>query len=263
MRLVSWNVNSLKARMPRVLELLAVHRPDVVCLQESKLAAAAFPHDELAAVGYRAVERSEGRWNGVALLTPEGVGVDDVVVALPGEPNAAEARWIEASIDGVRVASVYVPNGRELGHEMFDQKLAFLDAMAARLAALVADGPTVVAGDFNVAPEDRDVWDVSQFVGATHVSAEEREALARVVGAGVRDAYRAVEPDEPGFTWWDYRGGSFHRKHGMRIDLVLASADLDVVSCVVDTVFRRNNAAGDKPSDHAPVVAEIAPRGTP
>jgi len=261
MRLVTWNVNSLKVRMPRVLELLDVHRPDVVCMQESKLDATAFPHEALATVGYRAVERSEGRWNGVALLTRQDVTVDDVVVSLPGEPNEAEARWIEALVDGVRVASVYVPNGREVGHVMFDQKLAFLDAMAARSAALVEAGPTVVAGDFNVAPEDRDVWDVSQFVGATHVSDEEREALARVTAVGLRDAYRAVEPDGTGFTWWDYRGGSFHRKHGMRIDLVLASADLTVDSCVVDTVFRRNNPAGDKPSDHAPVVVDLGTGG--
>lgn len=259
MRLVTWNVNSLRARLPRVAELLADHRPDVVCLQETKVEADGFPHDELAAVGYRAVERSEGRWNGVALLVPDGVEALDVTRELAGEPSPHEARWIEATVDGVRVVSVYVPNGRALDHPMFAEKLAFLDAMAARVAALAAAGPVVVAGDFNVAPEDRDVWDPAHFVGSTHVTPDERGGLARVAAAGVRDAYRAVAPDAAaeGHTWWDYRGGAFHRRQGLRIDLVLASHDLAVASCVVDTVYRRNNAAGDKPSDHAPVVAEL------
>jgi exodeoxyribonuclease III len=262
MRLVTWNVNSLRARLPRVLELLADHRPDVVCLQETKVDAASFPHAELASAGYLAVERSEGRWNGVALLVPEGREVTDVARDLAGEPSPAEARWIEATVDGVRVASAYVPNGRELDHPMFVEKLAFLDAMAARVATLAAAGPVVVAGDFNVAPEDRDVWDPAQFVGATHVTPQERAGLAGVLAAGVRDAFRAVDPEAgaEGFTWWDYRGGAFHRRHGLRIDLVLASADLDVAACVVDTVYRRNNAAGDKPSDHAPVVAGLTRR---
>lgn len=261
MRLVSWNVNSLRARLPRVLELLDLHRPDVVCLQESKVDAATFPHDDLAAVGYRAAERSEGRWNGVALLVPAGSDLVDVAVELPGEPAPEEARWIEASIGGVRVASVYVPNGREVGHEMFGQKLTFLAAMAERLATLVAAGPTVVAGDFNVAPADLDVWSPAALEGATHVTPDERAAIARLLDVGLVDVQRALDPAEPAFTWWDYRGGAFHRGHGMRIDLVLASTGLDPRACVVDTAFRRNNAAGDKPSDHAPVVVdlEVAP----
>lgn len=261
MRLVSWNVNSLRARLPRVLELLDAHRPDVVCLQESKVDAATFPHADLASMGYRAVDRSEGRWNGVALLVPEGTDLVDVVVTLPGEPSPSEARWIEASIDGVRVASVYVPNGREVGHEMFAQKLTFLAAMAARLEELVASGPTVVAGDFNVAPSDRDVWSPAALEGATHVTPEERTAIARLLDLGLVDVQRALDADEPAFTWWDYRAGAFHRGHGMRIDLVLASAGLAPRACVVDTAFRRNNAAGDKPSDHAPVVVELEVTG--
>jgi exodeoxyribonuclease-3 len=260
MRLISWNVNSLRARMPRVLELLDVHRPDVLCLQESKVDAATFPHDELAGAGYRAVERSEGRWNGVALVVPIDAAVDDVVVELPGEPAPAEARWIEATVGGVRVASVYVPNGREIGHEMFAQKLVFLEAMAERLSALVVAGPTVVAGDFNVAPADLDVWSPAALEGATHGTPEERAAVARLLAVGLVDVQRALDPEDPAFTWWDYRGGSFHRGHGMRIDLVLASERLVPHACVVDTAFRRNNAAGDKPSDHAPVVVELEPR---
>lgn len=257
MRLISWNVNSLKARLPRVLELLEQHAPDVVCVQETKSTAEAFPHAALAAAGYHAVERSEGRWNGVALLVPAEVEVADVVSELPGEPDPAEARWIEATVRGVRVASVYVPNGREPTHPMFAAKLRFLAAMRAHVTGLVAAGPTVVAGDVNVAPTDLDVWDPAAFEGATHVTDDEREALAGVVAAGLRDAFREVVPDEPGFTWWDYRMGAFRRGHGMRIDLALVSEHLGVRSCAVDTTFRRVNEAGDKPSDHAPLVVGL------
>jgi exodeoxyribonuclease III len=259
MRLVTWNVNSLKARLPRVLELLEEHGPDVVCLQETKVAADAFPHDELAAVGYRAVEASEGRWNGVALLVPSASDVVDPVRELPGSPVPEEARWIEGSVDGVRVVSVYVPNGREVTNEWYPRKLDYMAAMRDRLAVLVAAGPTVVAGDFNVAPADVDVWDLAAFPeGSTHVTTAERDALEAMLDIGLVDAQRAVEPDAQAFTWWDYRGGSFHKGHGLRIDLALASRDLRVERVEVDRVLRRNNAAGDKPSDHAPVIVELA-----
>jgi exodeoxyribonuclease III len=257
MRLITWNVNSIRARLPRVLELLEQHAPDVVCVQETKVAAETFPHEALAVAGYRAVERSEGRWNGVALLVPEDVEVSDVVTELPGEPNSEEARWIEATVRGVRVASVYVPNGREPGHPMFLEKLTFLGAMRDQVELLAAAGPTVVAGDLNVALEDRDVWDMGSFVDSTHVTPAEREALAAVLEVGVVDAFRAVEPEAQGFTWWDYRMQAFRRKMGMRIDLALVSTDLNVRSCAVDTSFRDANPAGDKPSDHAPLIVGI------
>ena len=257
MRLITWNVNSVRARLPRVLELLEHYAPDVLCLQETKVAADAFPHEPLQDAGYTAVSRSEGRWNGVALLVPRDVEVAGVAACLPGEPDPAEARWIEATVAGARVASVYVPNGREPDHPMFSQKLAFLDAMRERMAALLPGGPVVVAGDVNVAPEDRDVWDPAAFVGATHVTPEERERLASILDLGAVDAFRAVEPAAEGFTWWDYRMNAFRRRMGMRIDLVLVSPDLVVRSCTVDTSFREPNAAGDKPSDHAPVVVEL------
>ena len=274
MRLITWNVNSLKARLPRVLELLAAHRPDVLCLQETKSTGEAFPHEALAAVGYRAHDHSTGRWNGVALLTPVDVEVEGVERGLPGEPDPSEGRWIEASVpwpaspadrdaDGaagpasVRVVSTYVPNGREPGHAMFTAKLAFFARMAERAQALAAQGPTVITGDLNVAPEDRDVWDPGAFVGATHVTSEERAGLEAVVAAGYVDAFRAVAPDEVGFTWWDYRMGAFRRGMGMRIDLALVGRELTVAGCEVDTTFRRVNAAGDKPSDHAPLVVEL------
>lgn len=260
MRLVTWNVNSLKQRFPRVLELLDQHAPDVLALQETKVVREAFPHAEFAAVGYRAVEHSEGRWNGVALLTPVDVEVVDVQAGLPGEPSATEARWIEATVGDVRVVSVYVPNGREPRHPMFQAKLAFLDAMRTRVPALVGGGPTVIAGDFNIAPEDRDVWDPAFFVGSTHVTRDERDRLAAILDCGLVDAFRVAEPDAVGFTWWDYRAGAFHRGMGMRLDLALVSHHLDVAGCMIDTTFRRLNLARDKPSDHAPLVIDLTPR---
>jgi len=258
MRLITWNVNSLKARWPRVPELLAAHRPDVVCVQETKLASDKFPHDALAELGYLAVESSEGRWNGVALLVREGLTVADPVRTLAGSPVPDEARWVEATVDGVRVVSVYVPNGREVASEWYPRKLDFLAAMRDRLAELVAQGPTVVAGDFNVAPEDQDVWDLAAFPeGSTHVTGPEREGVAALVALGMVDAQRVVRPDGEAFTWWDYRGGAFHRGHGLRIDLALV-AGLTVTDVAVDRDARRNNAAGDKPSDHAPVVVDLS-----
>ena len=258
MRLITWNVNSLKARWPRVPELLEAHAPDVVCVQETKLAADAFPHDALTELGYTAVESSEGRWNGVALLVRDGLTITDVTSDLPGNPVPEEARWIEATVDGVRVISVYVPNGREVANEWYPRKLDFLAAMRDRLEALVAAGPTVVAGDFNVAPEDQDVWDLAAFPeGSTHVTGPERDAVAALVALGMVDAQRAVLPEGEAFTWWDYRGGAFHRGHGLRIDLALV-AGLDVTAVSVDRLARRNNEAGDKPSDHAPVVVDLS-----
>ena len=258
MRLISWNVNSIRARLPRVLELLDQHRPDVVCLQETKVLAEAFPHAACAEVGYRAVEHSEGRWNGVALLVPAPSALVDPLPGLPGEPSEAEARWLEATIEGVRVVTVYVPNGREPNHPMFDEKLRFLEAARERLSHLVAQGPTVIAGDFNVALEDRDVWDIAAFVDATHVTPEERDRLMALLDLGLTDAFRAVAPDEDGFTWWDYHMGAFRRGMGMRIDYALSSPHLDVRSAEVDTTFRRNNDQGDKPSDHAPLIVDLA-----
>jgi exodeoxyribonuclease-3 len=251
-KLVTWNVNSLKMRMPRVLELLDQHAPDVVMLQETKCAPDAFPELELEAAGYRAVHHSAGRWAGVALLAREEL--TDPVAGLPGEPAVDEARWIEATVAGVRVVSVYVPNGRAPDTPTYADKLRFLDAMAGRIAAL-ADGPLVVAGDFNVCPTDRDVYDPAAFAGSTHVTEPERERFRALLAAGTADAFRELHPDEPGFTWWDYRQGHFHRKLGLRIDAHLVSAPLagKVEACGIDRDFRK----GKKPSDHAPLLLEL------
>lgn len=252
MKLVTWNVNSLKARMPRVLELLDRHSPDVMMLQETKCAPDAFPELELEAAGYRAVHHSGGRWAGVAILAREEPR--DPAVGLPGEPAVDEARWIEATVGDLRVVSVYVPNGREPDTPTYADKLRFLEAMAGRIGELSGE-PLVVAGDFNVCPTDLDVYDPAAFVGATHVTEPERERFRALLDAGVADAFRELHPDEPGFTWWDYRQGHFHRKLGLRIDAHLVSAPLArrVATCGIDRDFRK----GTKPSDHAPLLLEL------
>jgi exodeoxyribonuclease-3 len=254
MKLVTWNVNSLRARLPRLLGLLEELQPDVVCLQETKAAAGApFPL-ELAGAGYTAVGHGGGRWGGVAVLLRPGLEPVEVAAGLPGEPDPAEARWVEVDLGWLHVVSVYVPNGRAVGTPTFAAKLAFLDAATKRLAALHGR-PLVVAGDFNVAPADPDVYDPAAFVGSTHVTAEERGRLGRLLDLGLVDAWRRLHPDEAGFTWWDYRAGHFHKQLGMRIDLVLLSGDLAgrLTDCRVLRAYRKGSA----PSDHAPLLAAV------
>lgn len=252
MKVVTWNVNSLKVRMPRVLELIDKHAPDVVLLQETKSPADAFPTLELEAAGYVSAHHSAGAWAGVAILAREELA--NVAVGLPGEPAVDEARWIEATVDGIRCVSVYVPNGRAPDTPTYDAKLRFLDAMAARIAELSGE-PLVVAGDFNVCPTDFDVYDPAAFVGSTHVTPAERERFRALLDAGTVDAFRELHPDEPGFTWWDYRQGHFHRKMGLRIDAHLVSKPVAdrVAACGIDRDLRK----GTKPSDHAPLLLEL------
>ena len=249
-KLATWNVNSLKVRMPRVLEFLEKHRPALLCLQETKTEVADFPHLELQAAGYQGIEHSAGRWAGVAILAPTVSEIEEVRGGLPGEPDADEARYLEATVDGMRVASVYVPNGREVDSPFFEGKLAFLDALAERAPQL-----DLLAGDLNVTRADIDVYDPAAFAGATHVTPEERDRLERIVAAGLRDAYRELHPDDVGFTWWDYRQGHFHRKMGLRIDYALLSPRLAdrLTACGIDRDFRK----GPKPSDHAPLLVEL------
>jgi exodeoxyribonuclease-3 len=250
---VTWNVNSLKARLPRVLEFLETQQPDALLLQETKTAAADFPVEELHAAGYEAAHHSGGRWAGVAVVAKLGLGLADETAGLPGEIQADEARWVEATVAGIRLCSTYVTNGREVGSPWFAEKLTFLDAMATRVAQLRAGGtPVIVGGDFNVTRDDRDVYDPAAFVDATHVTPEEREQLAKVMAEGALvDSYRQVHPDDQQFTWWDYRQGHFHRGLGLRIDYLLASESLagGIRECGILRDFRK----GTKPSDHAPL----------
>jgi exodeoxyribonuclease-3 len=251
LRIVTWNVNSLRARLPRVLEFLAEYQPEVALLQETKCAPDTFPAQELAQAGYSAIHHSAGQWSGVAVLARFGLELTEPVLGLPGDPVPGEARWCEATVEGIRLASVYVPNGRSLDSPEYPRKLAFLDAMAARAAEL---GPErlIIAGDMNIAPADADVYDPAAFVGGTHVSPAERQRLAALLDLGLTDAYRALHPDEVQYTWWDYRAGHFHKGLGLRIDLLLVGSELSprLESCGIDRDYRK----GKKPSDHAPLL---------
>jgi exodeoxyribonuclease III len=256
MRLVTWNVNSLRQRLPRVLEFVEEHAPDVICLQETKSDADAFPHDALRAVGYRAADHSGGRWAGVAILAREPHELVDPSRGLPGEPAQDECRWVEATVDGIRVVSTYVPNGRLVDSEWYAQKLDFLAAAAERVREIRADGrPLVLAGDMNVAPEDLDVYDPAAFVTETHVTPPEREALKLLAEAGgLHDAFRVLHPDEQQFTWWDYRAGHFHKNLGLRIDLAFVTEEL--AARLTRAGMERPYRKGRRPSDHAPLLVE-------
>lgn len=262
MRLATWNVNSIKQRVPRLLPWLDQRQPDVVCLQETKLtddALAELLGDQLVSRGYEFALHGEMQWNGVAILSK--VGVDDVVLGVPGAPGFPnpEARAVSATCGGVRVHSVYVPNGRVPDSDHYRYKLEWLAALAENLR----DGPenAVVCGDMNIAPADEDVFDPQAYIGQTHVTAPEREALAHLQSLGLRDVVRDRWPGKRVFTYWDYRAGMFHQDLGMRIDLVLATASVAerVRAAWVDRQARK----GSGPSDHAPVIVDIdeAPDG--
>src|SRR5262245_29734270 len=262
MRVATWNVNSVKQRVPRLLPWLDQRQPDVVCLQETKLADDAFADllgDELAARRYAFAAHGEPAWNGVAILSR--VGLDDVVVGLAGAPGfpRPEARAVSAGCGGIRVVSVYVPNGREPGSEHYRYKLAWLASLRETVAA--GSEATVVCGDMNIAPTDEDVFDPEAYVGQTHVTAPERAALANLQALGLRDVVRDRWPTSRVFTYWDYRAGMFHQDLGMRIDLVLATATVAgrVRAAWVDRQARK----GSRPSDHAPVSVDLdeAPDG--
>jgi len=272
MRVATWNVNSVAARLPRLRDWLAEVRPDVLCLQETKCAEEAFPTDEVAELGYEVAAWGEGRWNGVAILSR--VGISDVSRGFPGQPAWAgepeadppallelpphrEARAIAASCGPLRVWSVYVPNGRTPDSPHYAYKLEWLAALRDALAEEVdAGGPLVVAGDFNVAPTDADVWDPQVFVGSTHVTDAERQALAELAALGLTDVpARALKHGTP-FTYWDYRAGRFHKNEGMRIDLVYANGA--AAELVQDAYVDREARKGKAPSDHAPVVVDLA-----
>jgi exodeoxyribonuclease-3 len=257
-RIATWNVNSLNARLPKLEEWLAYAKPDIVCLQETKLADDAFPAMAFATLGYDAIHHGQGRWNGVAILSR--VGIDDVVDGFGDEGERdGEARLLTATCGAVRVATVYAPNGREVGHEQYHRKLEWLDRLRGHLDAVADPAHDVVlCGDFNVAPDDRDVWDPARCHGGTHVSPPEREALARVERWGLVDVLRARHEDDRLYTWWDYQAGAFHKHWGMRIDLLLATRSLaDRLTWVL---IDRNARKGQKPSDHAPLIAQFADR---
>ncbi|MBH99339.1 MAG: exodeoxyribonuclease III [Acidimicrobiaceae bacterium] len=258
MRIVTWNVNSLNARIDRVEAWIGAASPDILCLQETKMTDEAFPHDRFAALGYEAAHFGEGRWNGVAIVSR--VGLDEVRSGFADgrDDSDPDARVLWATCSGVRVASCYVPNGREVDHDHYRYKLDWLGRLHDDLAANTQpdSDPVVVVGDFNVAPDDRDVWDPKELEGSTHVTEPERQALGRLVALGFVDVFRERFDSGGLYSWWDYRGGAFYKRMGMRIDLIYASAP---AAAAVDFVLvDRNERKGEKPSDHAPVIADFA-----
>ncbi len=265
MRLATWNLNSIRARLPRLLAWLERTDVDVVALQETKIDDERFPRAELAAAGYEVASFGFSQWNGVALLSR--VGLADVTVGLPGAPTwtkdadtpaVVEARAIGATCGGVQVWSLYVPNGRAIGDPHYDYKLQWLAALRDFGAKTLADAPELpmaLCGDFNIAPTDDDIWSVEYFHGSTHVTPPEREAFAAVVDAGFTDVVRPHAPGPGTFTYWDYTQLSFPKRRGMRIDFALASPAL--ADRVTGAFIDREERKGKGASDHAPVVVEF------
>lgn len=258
MRLATWNVNSLAARLPLVLEWMDAHHPDIVCMQETKLADDAFPADAFSELGYESAHHGDGRWNGVAVVSR--VGLERPECGMGGDEDAHGCRLLAATCAGIRVHSVYVPNGRSLDSEHYAYKLDWLAGLRRYLAHRCdPQAPVAVCGDFNIAPDDRDVWDPAHFVGMTHVSEPERQALAQILEWGLEDVFRRFHDDGGLFSWWDYRAGNFHKGLGMRIDLVLVSEVLAgrCTGVEIDRDARKKSPAGHKPSDHTVVVADL------
>jgi exodeoxyribonuclease III len=251
MRVASWNVNSLKVRLPQVLEWLAAHSPDVLGLQETKLVDAVFPVDAIRAAGYEVSFSGQPTYNGVALLSRRVQS--DVVTGLDGLDDP-QRRVLGATVGGVRVLNLYVPNGQEVGSEKYAYKLDWLERLRAHLEVELARHPRLlVMGDFNIAPDDRDVHDPAEWAGKVLCSEPERGALERILALGFVDTFRLFEQPEGVYSWWDYRAAGFRRNRGLRIDLVLASQEL-AGACSrswIDIEPRRN----ERPSDHAPAVA--------
>jgi exodeoxyribonuclease-3 len=267
MRIATWNVNSLKARLEKVTWWLERARPDVLLMQETKLADADVPADVFRAAGYEVAHHGEGRWNGVAVASR--VGITEVVTNfgqplrpaktpdVPDDEPLSEARMLSATCGGVRVVAIYAPNGRVVGSPFYAAKLAWYERLARWLAeARDPNEPLVLGGDFNVAPTDADVWDPAACHGGTHVSPPEREAFTRLCTWGLVDAYRLRHPEPARYTWWDYRAGNFHKNFGMRIDHLLVSASVGkrVVAAEIDREARKGKPV---PSDHAPLVIDL------
>jgi exodeoxyribonuclease-3 len=253
MRIATWNVNSLRVRLPHLAEWLAANPVDAIGLQELKLPDEQFPRAEIEALGMHAAHYGQKTYNGVAILARGALA--DVTTGIPGDDDP-QRRVIAATIGGVRLINVYVPNGQEVGSEKYAYKLAWLERLRAWLADEITQYPRLaIVGDFNIAPEDRDVHDPVKWEGSVHVSEPERKALSAITGLGLVDLFRRFEQPPGTWSWWDYRMGAFRRNHGLRIDLVLASAALAArcTACTVD----RSPRAWERPSDHAPVVASF------
>ena len=253
MKLATWNVNSLKVRLPQVLEWAAQHRPDVLCLQETKLENPRFPAAEIEAAGYRALHNGQKTYNGVCIVS---LGPpSDAMTEIPGLEDP-QKRVLAATVGGIRIINAYVPNGESVESDKYQYKLKWLAAFRDWIKQELARHPRLaVLGDYNIAPEDRDVHDPAAWEGKVLFSKPEREAFGNLTGLGLKDAFRLFEQPERSFTWWDYRMNAFRRKMGMRIDHILLSEELAKLctACTIDIEPRRN----ERPSDHAPVIAQL------
>lgn len=257
MIVATWNVNGIRARSQRLAEWLAERQPDIACLQELKITEDEFPHLELRASGYHAALAGQPGWNGVAVIAKERPEL--VMRELPGVAQHG-ARFVLAKVAGLEVASVYIPNGKSVAHADYPMKLAWLDALASHLEARDdADAPLLVGGDFNVCWSDLDSYGGARFKGHIFHTDEERALMDRIRAAGLVDLYRAKYPDTVGYSWWDYRAGSFHKNEGMRIDLLFASRPVAtrLQEVYVDRDYRKKGKTGAVPSDHAPVIAVL------
>jgi exodeoxyribonuclease-3 len=256
MRIATWNVNGLRARLDFVLAWLAERQPDVVGFQELKLTDDLFPHDAFQALGYHAATHGQKSWNGVAILAREEPRVTGV--GLPGQEDFG-ARLLSAEVGGLAFTTVYCPNGKHLEHDDFPRKLAWFDALAAHFADLSAESDAVLCGDFNICPFGLDSWDEERLAGDIFHTDEERRRMAALYGLGLGDLFRQARPDEQAFSWWDYRGGAFHRKQGLRIDFLLGTRSvLERLQTVeIDREWRKKHE-GLTASDHAPVWADLA-----
>lgn len=253
MKVASWNVNSLRVRLPQVLDWLRTQQPDVLALQETKLVDEDFPQAEFAQIGYTAVYCGQKTYNGVALLSKGSPA--DVVKGMPGWPDNQQ-RYVAATVCGVRIVNLYVPNGESVGSDKYQYKLAWLAHLAGVLQAELKRYPRLlVLGDFNIAPEDRDVHDPVAWKGSVLCSEPERAALRQVMAVGLQDTFRLFEQPEKVFSWWDYRMAGFRRNLGLRIDLILASAQMCRL-CRASSVDKVPRAL-ERPSDHAPVISEF------
>ncbi len=253
MKIASWNVNSLRVRLPQVVEWIQEHQPDVLAVQETKLTDESFPAAQIAAAGYKAVFSGQKTYNGVALLSRSPM--EEVVTHFPGL-SSEERRTIAATVGGVRLVNLYVVNGQEVGSDKYAYKLNWLGAVTDYLRDEIKKwSDVIVVGDFNIAPEDRDVHDPEAWREKILCSTPEREALGKILKLGFHDVFRNFDQEEKSFSWWDYRAAAFRRNMGLRIDLVLATERMSeaCVRCYIDKAPRKN----ERPSDHAPVVAEF------
>ena len=254
MKIASWNVNSLKVRLPQVLQWLESEKPDIIGLQETKLTDELFPRDEIEAAGYRVLFSGQKTYNGVALLSREEA--TDPITDLPGLDDP-QRRVLGATVNGVRFLNLYVPNGQEVGSDKYAYKLDWIEKLQAHVRAqLEIHENVLIVGDFNIAPEDRDVYDPAGWADSVLFSPPEREAFRRLLDAGLADAFRLFEQEEKIWSWWDYRMGAFRRDMGLRIDHILVSSALakSCTACRIDRAPR----TWERPSDHAPVVAEFS-----